>query len=100
MATLEELAGLPGSEGWDDLRHKVTVAAAIKAVAIAELVTPTAGQLAWARELLENPQAQADQIIHYVVAANESAAVAAILAADDATIQANVDAAVDKLLGV
>lgn len=99
MATLEELAGLPGSVGWDDLRHKVTAAAAIKAVALAEAPTPTAEQLAWAKTFLASPQAQADQIIHYVIADNAGVTTTQILGASDTAIQTAVDAAVDNLLG-
>ena len=94
MATYEELYGLRND---DTLRAKVAVAAVIAAQA--KLAgTPTAAEAAWARGVIANPMATADQVVHLVLAANNTASVAAITGATDASVQTNVDAVVDGLI--
>lgn len=53
-----------------------------------------------ARDALRAPREQTDVVQYYVLAANSSATTSAITGASDATIQTNVDDAVDKLFGV
>lgn len=96
--TLAELAALRSDPLYTPLVDKIISACAIKAVAFAETAGPTAAQITWAKSVLANPKAQADQVIYYVLAANASATAANVLSADDASIQTAVNAAVDNLL--
>lgn len=95
MATYTELFNLRSSS---DLRNKIAVAAVVKAQAIIDLASPTAGQIQWAEQAIADPVSKADALMHYVIAANKTATVAQILSASDATIQTNVDAAVNKII--
>ena len=95
MATYAELYDLRSDE---TLLNRITVAAAIKAQSLIDGVVPTAAQIAWANETIVDPRSKARALINYVLAANESATVAQIKAATDATIQTNVDAAADALI--
>ena len=90
--------GLFGLRSDSDLHDRTTVAVAIKAQSLIDATTPTAAQIAWANAALEAPVAKANAILNYVLAANSSATVAAIQGASDASLQANVDAAVDALI--
>lgn len=94
MATYTELFDLRSNS---DLRNKVAVACVVKAQLIIDSASPTAAQLAWARSAIATPIAVADELLNYVLAANKSAAASQITGASDATIQANVSAAVDKM---
>lgn len=98
MATLEELAGLSGTDSYEALVQKITAAVSIKAVAIAALPTPTAEQTAWARNALAAPRATANEVVNFVIASNAGATTVQILEATDADIQSNVNSAVDNLL--
>lgn len=95
MASYPELFELRGNS---PLRNRVTVAVVVKAQALIDGTTPTAGEIAWADAALSAPVAKAMQILNYVLAVNKSAAVGNITGATDAAIQANVDAAVDALI--
>lgn len=99
MATFDELITFGQGADYTGLRNKVRVAVAIKAAEIVNDVAATAEQKAWAKEALASPGATAETITNYVLAANASATIAQITAATDATIQGNVDDAVDKLFG-
>lgn len=98
MASYAELRALAASADGDELRKRIEVAIAVKAQELIDLASPTANQLTWAAEALDNPGAKADQIMNYVLAANKSATTAQITGAADTAIQTNVDAAVDKLV--
>ncbi len=100
MATFTEIVDLYQSAEWDALKNKISVACIVKAHAITELASPTDTQKAWATLALANPTGIAQDVIHYVIAANASASVAGITGASDAVIQGNVDDAVDNLYGV
>lgn len=80
------------------LRNKVAVACVVKAQALIDLASPTANQISWAGNCLDNPARTAAKLLPYVLAANSSATLAQIKAASDATIQTNVNACVDKLI--
>lgn len=97
MATYEELATLPGDDLWGLFKDKVAVAVGIKATAIINEAAPTAGQLAWAQQAIEDPRGSGDNIVWYVVSDNANASKMQILTAPDNAIQTNVDAAVDAL---
>jgi hypothetical protein len=94
MATYTELFDLRSNNA---LRNKIAVAVIEKARILIDLATPTAKQLAWAEAAISNPLGKADTLMNYVLVANKSATTAQILAANDAAIQNNVNAAVDKL---
>lgn len=95
MATYAELYDLRSDSA---LRNKVAVAVAVKAQALLDLASPTAGQVAWAKAAIDAPIAKADSLLNYVLAKNKAASTSQILAATDAAIQSNVDAAVDKII--
>jgi hypothetical protein len=95
MATYAELYNL---RNYGPLRDKVAVSITIKAQVLLALANPTEAQVVWAKTALAAPTGMADQLIHYVLAANKAATVAQIQSADDATVQTNVDAAVDKII--
>lgn len=80
-----------------DLHRRVVVATAVKASLILDEATPSQTRKDWALKALQNPEAAAEPLFHYALADNSGASQAAILAADDATIQSAVNAAVDAL---
>jgi hypothetical protein len=98
MATYEELAGYRTSPDGDLLRNKVAVAVAIKAQGLIDGGTPTAAEIAWADDAIKNPGNKAKEIFNYVVAKNNTATLTQITTATDATLQTNVNDAVDALI--
>lgn len=95
MATYQEIVALAQA---DRLRQQVKSALAISALTITNEAPATANhalRLAWAKGALGNPDREVDRVVWYVLAANASATVAQINAATDATVQTNVDAAVN-----
>ena len=100
MATYEDLYENRSSTDYQALINKIVVAVAIKAEDIASEASPTAEELAWAIKALTNPRGEADAIINFVMAANNTATIAAINGASDSAIQTNVNDAVDTLFGV
>lgn len=97
MATYDELYDLHNNSA---LRNRVRVAVTKKAQTLIDLLAPTNAQLAWAKAALSNPEAEADRVFPYVLAANSMATTAAITGATDAAIQTNVSAAIDKLITI
>ncbi len=94
MASYDELRQLFSD---DALKMKMDVAVLIAAHNLL-VGTPTADQQKWAAQALANPRAESDKAYRFVLAANESASVAAIQGATDAQIQTNVDAVVPALV--
>ena len=97
MATYTELFDLRTES---EFRNKIVVGIAIAAQAVFEEASPTATRLAWADEALQDPLAFSDRVFNYIIADNETASTAQILAAPDKganSIQAAVDAWRDKL---
>jgi hypothetical protein len=94
MATYRELYEL-GSNS--DLRNVVQVAVTMKAHAIMQEASPSPSRLEWAKGALGSGAPEAAELLRYVLAANSTATKSQILAASDASVQATVDAAVDKL---
>lgn len=94
MATYAELYDLRQDAA---LRNKVAVAVTIKAQTIFDLASPTAKQLAWAALAISGPDELAIQYLKYLMAKNAASTVAQINAASDATVQAAINALVDKL---
>ena len=95
MATYAELYDLRSD---DELKNKIVVAVVVKAQTILELASPTTAQVAWASEAIDGPIQKATSLMNYVLAANKALTVAQIQAAADSAVQANVDAAVDKII--
>jgi hypothetical protein len=100
MATLLELADFAASADHAALVKKIKVAIAKKAVAVGNLATPTAEQIAWAKDAIAAPDRYAGIVINYVLAANASASIAQIVAATDTAIETQVGNAVDKILSL
>ncbi len=94
MATLSELQDLAHN---NDLRGKIERAITIKALAVTKEATPSAGRLQWGEDALASPDTQIQLMLNYVLAENAAAAIAQITSATDASIQTNVDDAVDAL---
>lgn len=97
MATYLELARITEETGWGDFFDKVVTATAIKATAIIDSVAPSAVALDWAKIAIDAPRAEANNLVWYVIASNDTATLSVILSATDSAIQTNVDAAVDAL---
>ena len=97
MATYAELRSIFGSAEGDEFRKKVEVAVAIKAQTLID-GTPTAGQLAWAQEALEDPSSKATVVMNYMISVNKGLAIASITGAADASIQTNTNSAIDALV--
>lgn len=95
MASYLELYSLATDS---NLVNKLAVAVTVKAQAILDLASPNPAQVAWARTVLESPLQEARVALHYVLAKNVGLTVAQINSASDASIQAHVNAAVDKLI--
>ena len=98
MATLEELHGLAGS---GDLINKVAAAIAIYAYDILQETTGTnlVARQEWAKGALASPHAEAEKQWIYVLAKNNASTVAQITNATDATIQTQLEEAIDKQHG-
>lgn len=100
MATLLELSGFLGSPEYNILVKKIRAAVVKKAVALANLASPNAAQVRWAKETLANPAATASVVVHYVIGENAGFTIAQISGASDNSIQTNVNNAVDKVLAL
>lgn len=95
MATYAEL--LTASEN-EALRQKVRVACVIAAEVVrTEVGTTTnhAARLVWAKSVYADPSAVTQRMLWAVLAQNQAATIATILAATDSTVQTAVNAAVD-----
>ena len=95
MATNTELFSLYYNS---ELKNKVIVAIAKKAQTLLAASVPTAAQLNWAKNALENTDSVATALYKYVLAANSTLTVAQIVGASDAAIQSNIDTAADKFI--
>jgi len=99
MAAYKEIYALKNDSGFQD---KIAVAVVIAAHTISTDETPPANQaarLVWATEAMINPKSVAVPMLWAVLAANVAATTEQILTATDASIQLNVDAAVDLFAG-
>ena len=95
MATYEELLT---AQSHDDLNRKVRVAVIIAAETVRTEVVTTpnhAARLAWAKQVFERPQGEAERMMWAVLAQNKGSTLAQITGATDALVQTAVDAAVD-----
>ena len=95
MATYDELLIAAGNTG---LVNKVRVACVVAATTImseAGTVTNHANRLLWAKTVFSDTAAAGEKMMWPVLAQNKTAALSSITGADDATVQAAVDAAVN-----
>ncbi len=95
MATYAQLFELRSNS---PVRNRVTVACAVAAEAIRGEPVETdnnANRLIWAAKVMPNPLAYADEMLWSLLAANKDQDVATITAASDATVQSQVDDAVN-----
>lgn len=99
MATYAELIAMRDDALYGQLLNKVREAVIVKAAAIIDSGTPGTTALDWAKNALARPNEVGNDIINYVVAANNTATTSQILNAGDALIYANVSAAVDAIYG-
>lgn len=84
------------------LQDRVAMAVVIAADTIRTDGSPPANQaqrLVWAASAMGNPKGEAIRMLWALLAANKDASTATILSADDATLQSQVDAAVDLFAG-
>lgn len=112
MASYKELYQIMAYQVEDarDLRNKVAISALITADKIASNNDQSAPfsqdagkhdlRVKWAELAYQGLDSVFDQVFRAVVAANASATQNAILTANDATIQSNIDAVVDTLASV
>ncbi len=99
MATYLELYSARNDS---NLQDKVMVAITVAAEAIRVDVSPPANQTqreAWASAALANPESKLNEMMWALIAANKDATLNNILEASDASIQTNVDDAVDLFAG-
>ena len=97
MATYQELLGAVGNK---DLSERVLVACVVACDVIrleSGATTNHAARLTWAKATLASPAAARDKMMYAVLTQNRAAAIGVIVAADDATVQTAVNAAVDLL---
>lgn len=103
MATYDELLTIATTSSGTAFQRKIRVAVIVAADIIRAELSSTANhanRMVWAKQVLNNPDAEASKMIWAVLAQNRTATSAQILAADDATVQTAVNAAVDLLAGV
>jgi hypothetical protein len=96
MASYTELNAIISSA--TTLKHRILIAIAIKAQGYVSAPSPTAEQIAWAKNALMNPYQYVDAVLISALAANKDATVAQINAVSDAGLQTVVDNVVQNLL--
>lgn len=96
MATYDDLLLAAEDPG---LNKRVRVACVIAADSICNEAAGTTNhvnRMLWAKSVFQNPQAEAQRMLWAVLAQNKAATLAAITGANDATVQAAVNTAVDR----
>ena len=95
MATYDELLQANANTG---LLNKVRVAVVVAATNImteADTTANHANRMLWAKSVFSDPAEAGQKMMWPVLAQNKAATLAQIVAADDATVQTKVDAAVN-----
>jgi len=95
MASYTDLFGLRSNSV---LINRIAVAVTIKAQVYVDTTPTDADQLTWASRVLTSPRPEAEKLLHYLVAADNTATISQITGASDAAIQTRVDDAVDALV--
>ena len=80
------------------LINRIAVAVTIKAQIYVDGATPTADQLTWAGRVLNAPRPEAEKLLHYLVALNNTATIPQITGTTDAALQIAVNAGVDAFV--
>ncbi len=80
------------------LINRIAVAVTIKAQTYIDGATPTTDELVWASRVLVAPRPEAQKLLHYLVAVDNTATIAQITGASDSAIQTRVDAGADALV--
>ena len=97
MATYTELYTLATS-GASALQQRIGVALTVRAYTIVGGQSPTAAQLDWAKDCLQNPDQYSPIVLRTLLAQNRTSTTAQILAVTDENLQTAVDAVVNVLL--
>lgn len=103
MASYAELLSIATGPTGQDLRTRLRVAVVVAAdvVRAENSATPNhANRLAWARNVLQDPDREAQRMLWAVLAQNRVLSVAVITGASDEAVQTAVNAAIDLLAGV
>jgi len=96
MATLAELFDIVATNS--ELGNKIVAASVVYAESIlTETPAPSAARLALAESILDEPSALRARLFHQVIGNRSSNTKAQIEGANDTTIQADVDAAIDLM---
>ncbi len=82
-------------------RTRVACIVAAEAIGAEADATPNhANRMKWAREVFNNPAAEAQPMLHAVLAKNKALTLAQVLIVTDTVLQAAVDSEVNTLAGV
>jgi hypothetical protein len=103
MATYTELLSIATGPSGQDLRTRLRVAVIVAAdvVRAESRNTPNnANRLLWARNVLQDPDREAQRMLWAVLAQNRAFTTAQITGATDEQVQTAVNAAIDLLAGV
>lgn len=103
MATYSELLDFYSGTASAALKKRIRVAVLVAVDVIRTEATSTpnhANRMVWAKKVLDNYEVEADKMVWAALVQNRAATIAQIGAADDATVQVAVNAAVDLLAGV
>lgn len=98
MATHPQIHAILDDSTARPLKMSVIAACIKKAAAVAANGASTAGAIAWAKDVLRNPDQLSAAAYNFVVADNAASTAAEIRALSDVAVQTSVDKAVDTLL--
>lgn len=97
MATYAEIYTL-ATAGASVLQQKIGVALTVRAMSYVDGASPTAPQLNWAKECLQNPDTFSPIFLRALLAKNRASTTSQILAVSDTDMQTAVDGVVNTLL--
>lgn len=102
MASYTELLNIAIGPAGQDLRTRLRVAVVVAADVVRAETSGTnlANRKAWARNVLNDPDREADRMMWAVLAQNRALTAAQITGATDENVQTAVNAAIDLLAGV
>jgi hypothetical protein len=95
MATYSELRDLFNDAA---LLNRTDVAVMIEAQIIIDLPTPTQQDQNWAAHVLNDPRAEAEKALKYMLAVDNALDIATIQAVTDAQLQVRVNGSVEALV--
>lgn len=103
MATYSELLDIYSTPIGDNLKKRVRIAVVVAVDVVRKEPTTTpnhAARLLWAKNVLSAPDVEVQKMLWAVLAQNREFTVVQITQADDATVQAAVNGAIDLLAEV